>query len=176
MATTSSLRAKATPKRSTSVSPGNSNPQPITADDYDSWNPSWAPDSQRLTFASTRDGNAGIYTAAADGSNIVRLTPLDRWAQAPTWAPDGSAIAYITSESGGVWAVYLMQSDGGNAFRLFAPVFPEAPAVWSPDSGMLALTLLEGDRELAVIAGDGSGLRQLTANEANDWGPAWEPP
>jgi Tol biopolymer transport system component len=68
-----------------------------------------------------------------------------------------------------------MQADGGGRFRLLSSVHPEAAAVWSPDSSLLAVITQDGDQELARINRDGSDFKQLTNNSANDWGPIWEP-
>ncbi|NOZ73422.1 MAG: protein kinase [Chloroflexi bacterium] len=154
---------------------GSLTPLPLTLSNYSSWNPSWAPNSQFITFASTRDGNAGIYTTDLEGRQILRLTPLNVWSQAPSWSPDGSAIAHISGEPDDTWALYVMRSDGSGRVRLYRPVFPEAPAVWAPDSSALAFVLLDGDHELGVIQRDGSGFLQLTHNNARDWNPVWEP-
>ena len=148
---------------------------PLTEASYNSWNPVWAPDAIHLAFASTRDGNAGIYTMSIAGGDQIRLTPLDAWSQAPSWSADGSAIAHVTSEPEGDWSLYLMQADGGGRFRLLTAVHPDATAVWSPDSKLLAVITQDGDQELARIDRDGSGFMQLTNNTANDWGPVWEP-
>ncbi len=36
--------------------------------------PSWSSDGKRIAFHSDRDGNLEIYTMAADGSDVVRVT------------------------------------------------------------------------------------------------------
>lgn len=150
-------------------------PLQITEESYGSWNPTWAPDSRRLAYASTQDGNAGIYTFDLSGGAVQRLTPMDVWSQAPTWAPSGAAIAHISGEGDGSWGLYLVSADGRGRIHLFGPVFPEAPAAWSSDSRLLAFILHDGDQELALIAGDGSGFRRLTDNSADDWNPVWQP-
>ena len=147
----------------------------ITDPAYASWNPGWSPDSQYVVFASTRDGNAGIYTASIIPGALLRLTPLDSWSQAPSWSPDGSLIAHVTGEGGGQWGLYVVDTVGANRQRLFSPVFSEAPAAWSSDSQKLAFVIVDEDEELALIRRDGSGFLRLTDNNARDWDPAWEP-
>jgi len=148
----------------------------ITDPGYASWNPGWAPDSQSVVFAATKDGNAGIYTASSMiPGNMLRLTPLDAWSQTPSWSPDGSLIAHITGEGGGQWGLYVVDSAGANRTRLFTPVFSEAPAAWSSDSQQLAFVITDEDEEIALIHRDGSGFLRLTNNNARDWDPAWEP-
>ena len=147
----------------------------ITDPSYASWNPGWSPDGQFVVFASTKDGNAGIYTSSIIPGEPIRLTPLDLWSQAPSWSPDGALIAHVTGEGGGQWGLYVVDTAGANRYRLFSPVFPEAPAVWSSDGQQLAFIIRDGDDELAVIRRDGSGFLRLTENDARDWDPAWEP-
>ena len=55
-------------------------------------NPVWSPDGQRFAFETSRDGNAEIYIADADGSNQVNITNNDRADYAPTWFPDGNSL------------------------------------------------------------------------------------
>ena len=148
---------------------------PLTDPAYSSWNPTWAPDSWRLAFASTRDGNAGVYVINVDGSGLLRLTPLDAWSQAPSWSPDGATIAYVAGSPEGGWTLYAMNEDGSDRRLLLPAVYPEAMAVWSADSSQLAVILDDGDLELAALRGDGGGFTRLTDNAANDWGPVWEP-
>jgi Tol biopolymer transport system component len=147
----------------------------ITDRDYASWNPGWSPDGQFIVFASTKDGNAGIYTSSLIPGAPVRLTPLELWSQAPSWSPDGSLIAHITGEGSGQWGLYVVDPTGANRSALFSPVFPEAPAVWSSDSQQLAFIIQDWDDEIAIIRRDGSGFLRLTDNAARDWAPAWEP-
>ncbi|RUA15448.1 MAG: hypothetical protein DSY55_06205 [Clostridia bacterium] len=129
-----------------------------------------------MVFASTKDGNAGIYAASSlIPGNMLRLTPLDAWSQTPSWSPDGSLIAHITGEGGGQWGLYTVDSAGVNRRQLFTPVFSEAPAAWSSDSQQLSFVITDEDEEIALIRRDGSGFLRLTNNNARDWDPAWEP-
>src|SRR5262245_33668454 len=45
--------------------------------------PRWSPDGRRLFFISTRDGDAQVYVADADGANVRRVTNVSGGAQAP---------------------------------------------------------------------------------------------
>ncbi len=146
----------------------------LTDSAYASWNPGWSPDSQYVVFASTKDGNAGIYTASIIPGGMVRLTPLDSWSQAPSWSPDGALIAHISSSSG-QWGLYVTDPVGASRRQLFTPVFSEAPAAWSSDSQQLAFVIVDEDEEIAILRRDGSSFLRLTYNDARDWDPAWEP-
>jgi Tol biopolymer transport system component len=55
--------------------------------------PIWTRDSQRIVFASERDGPANLYAQAADGTGRVERLTSGPDSQLPAWvAPDGSGV------------------------------------------------------------------------------------
>jgi dipeptidyl aminopeptidase/acylaminoacyl peptidase len=59
--------------------------------------PRVSPDGGRLAFISTRDGAAQVYVAAADGSDVRRITDLAMGVQPPlVFSPDGSKVAFVS--------------------------------------------------------------------------------
>ena len=63
------------------------NPVLLTNQEVSNGNPVWSPDSTKIAFDSSRDGNSEIYVINADGSNLVRLTDNDANDYAPAWSP-----------------------------------------------------------------------------------------
>jgi Tol biopolymer transport system component len=49
--------------------------------------PTWSPDSQRIAFASLRDGNWEIYVMNADGSEQRNITKSPAQDESPVWRP-----------------------------------------------------------------------------------------
>ncbi len=49
--------------------------------------PEWSPGGQMVVFWSDRDGNAELYIATSDGSEVVRLTDDPGVDRNPTWSP-----------------------------------------------------------------------------------------
>ena len=58
----------------------------------------WSPDGTRIAFRNALVGAYGIYTANADGSDVLQLTdgPNDSW---PSWSPDGTRIVFSSTRS-----------------------------------------------------------------------------
>src|SRR4051794_6103451 len=88
--------------------------------------PSWSGASVagaagRIVFTSDRDGSSSseIYSAAADGSDVKRLTWSEGYEQDPAWSPDGSRIAYERSYQGR-YRLFVMNQDGSDQ-RLVSP-------------------------------------------------------
>jgi Tol biopolymer transport system component len=139
----------------------------------------WSPDGTQIVFASKRDGSIEIYVADADGSNPRRLTENRQLGYFPAWSPDGRRIAFVRLEKK---QIYIMNADGSNAQQLTHQDNAEDPS-WSPDGTQIAFqSSHDGDFEVytinvqeAIQGGEGSGLRQLTDNQAGDLWPSWGP-
>ncbi len=92
-------------------------------------------------------------------------------------------IAFQSDRSGGDSDIWTMNSDGTAAVNLTESSTggDEAPN-WRADGKVLAFmsdrvtpTNPTGDFEIFTMAADGSGQRQVTANEVDDEDPAWSP-
>ncbi len=125
--------------------------------------PSWSPDGRRFAFSSTHEGNQEIYTAAADGTDLVRLTQSTGLDAHPCWSPDGRQIAFATDRWGGL-ELAAIRPDGTKLVRLTSsPGLDDYPA-YSPDGRRLAfVSNRDGQFEIYVAAADGSGPVQPVA-------------
>ena len=59
------------------------------------YQPSWSPDSKRITFVSDRDGNDEIYVMDANGGNQRNLTKHGGHDRAPAWYTPTLAVAPV---------------------------------------------------------------------------------
>jgi Tol biopolymer transport system component len=59
--------------------------------------PDFSPDSRRIVFRSSRDGNQEIYLMDADGGNLHRLTENQATDTMPTFSPSGNQIAFASN-------------------------------------------------------------------------------
>ncbi len=58
--------------------------------------PRWSPDSQRIAFLSSRDGEQQVYTISLYGGEATRLTFLSTGADNELWSPDGKMMAFVS--------------------------------------------------------------------------------
>ena len=131
--------------------------------------PDWSPDGQRLAFSAGR-GVFYVHVTRARGGGVRRLRRGD-W---PAYSPDGRRIAFTVGSM-----LHVMNAGGAQPRRVRsegASEFQQGP-VWSPDGRLLAYATVrsESDLEIAVVNGDGSGLRALTRNRVHEFSPAWAP-
>lgn len=104
--------------------------------------PIWSPDGKQLAYVQIRDGKAGVYRQAADGTGAEELLYKDPSALLglSDWSMDGRYLAFAKSDlSGGV--LYVLPLTGGEAreprevFR--SEMILQAPR-FSPDGRYLA--------------------------------------
>ncbi len=136
-----------------------------------------------------------IFTAALDGSNLVRLTQTAGYDAEATIAPDGKRIIF-TSKRDGDLDLYTMAADGSDVRRLTHELGYDGGAFFSPDGKKIVWrasrpqtaeeqatykelladnTIRPGVLEVFVANADGSGERQLTHNGAANFCPFFLP-
>jgi Tol biopolymer transport system component len=150
------------------------------------WNPIWSPDGKFVYFASDRGGSMNLWRIAIDETSGEKqgepepvTTPASYFGH-PSFSSDGTRLAYAAA------------SVTTNVQRLaFDPVRADVKGdpAWltsgtrrwsnpdpSPDGQWVAFyTLIQPEGNLYVIRSDGTGLRQLTGDTAQDRIPRWSP-
>jgi CubicO group peptidase (beta-lactamase class C family) len=79
-----------------------------------------------------------LWRAHIDGSQRMQLTYWPVYATLPRWSPDGKQIAFVGTQDGKLWKIYLISSQGGTPLELFPQDRQEADATWSPDGKQIA--------------------------------------
>lgn len=94
--------------------------------------PNWSPDGSRFAFyAFAAGGGNEIFTANADGSNIVRLTHDPAPDLHPAWSPDGRKIVFERYD-GTDWEIVSMNSDGSGQQQLTNNTADDLHPDWQP--------------------------------------------
>jgi TolB protein len=151
-------------------------------DDADLW-----PDVNRVTkevvFVSTRacapkqPKVCQIFIVAPGGTVLSQIKSFGEGAAYPSWSPDGSQIAYCAPDRSGEWYVWAMQRDGTNVRQITPGIMPR----WSPDGGRLVFSKesrtpsMKPNWDIYTVNIDGSGITQVTADQANEILPDWSP-
>ncbi len=110
----------------------------------------------RIAYAVDGD----IWSVAADGSDVRRLTADAAYEERPSWSPDGRSIAFARGGD-----VYVMDADGANARLLVAEASQPA---WAPDGRSVAVV-----RAGSIVLVSPSGVVGRTVTEGAF--PAWSP-
>ncbi len=159
---------------------------PVTTDPAADWGPAWSPDGRHLYFASDRGGSMNLWRVAVDersGKALGEPEPLTTpatYLAHPTLSVGGQRIAYSS--------VLMTQNIQRLQLGVEATVATAEP-VWvttgsiqwssvdiSQDGQWLVFySRARPEGDLYVVRTDGSGLRQLTGDEAMDRVPRWSP-
>ena len=94
--------------------------------------PALHPSGERLAFVSDRSGAPELWSAALDGSDLVRLTAFGgERLGAPRWSPDGETIVFEVQVSG-AGKLFSIAAEGGTPKPLTEGHYDIGPR-WSPD-------------------------------------------
>ena len=141
----------------------------LTKDESDDFNPVWSPDGTRIAFMSDRGQGPGfkVYSMAADGSEIRRLTPVEpvelgvTYVSRPAWSPDGRIIAFVGRTirwKDGVrsevqYFIATVGPDGSNFRKLVQSKWPMGDPIWHPNNGRLTFARSE-NKDLKLVTVD----------------------
>ena len=87
-------------------------------------------------------------------------------------SPDGKTIAFATGGTTTASRIGTIRMDGSGLRFVTDPAIGGNSPAWSPDGSQIALTTSGRASGIAVMAADGSGLRQLTVGGHD---PTWSP-
>lgn len=124
--------------------------------------PQYSPDGARILFYSYRSGNAQIWIANRDGTQLQQLTSnTGTVTGSPRWSPDGKQIVFDSNTSG-EFQIYVMPSDGGRA-RLVTNEKPAWGANWSRDGRWIYFACSRGGAyQICKAPSEGGTSTQIT--------------
>lgn len=168
------------------VTPENDEAVPVTQDVASDWNPAWSPDGRYLYFASNRSGSMNLWRIRINERSGVPLREPE-----PVTVP-ATSLAHISVSGNGQRIVYssVLETaniqhatmDPGTGMLVGEPSWlTTGSRRWSspdpsPDGATVAFySLTEPEGDLYLVRADGSFLRRVTGDSANDRVPRWSP-
>jgi TolB protein len=160
--------------------------QVITSGPNNNAFPSFSPDGKRIAYRTAGANEQGLRIMKLDDHSITTITT--EWDNFPVWSPKGDCIAFIR-KTGADFQIFTIGSDGKNLTQLTKTRGIDAHLAWSPDGNRLVFTSSrmgfkdealytnapQPYGEIFVMNSDGSGLQQLTDDQWEEGGPAWQP-
>ncbi|MCJ7630312.1 MAG: protein kinase [Longimicrobiales bacterium] len=164
---------------------GGGDPLPVTTLESNDWSPAWSRDGRWLFFVSDRGGTMNLWRVAMDQSSgrpiaaVEPITTPGSFVAHPTVSGDGSLVAYSSVLHTQNIEMAALDWVGGRMDR--SVPLTTGSGRWanpdpSPDGSLVVFysqDLPEGD--IYVVRGDGTGLRQVTADSAIDRVPRFSP-
>ena len=147
---------------------------------------SFAPDGKHIVYRTTGPEGIGLRIMNLDDHSIKVLTEV--WDNFPVWSPRGNLIAFIR-RTGPDFQVFTIHPDGAGLTQLTSGHGNDAHLAWSPDGErLLFCSSRMGFKDEALLIGapqpygevfvmrfDGTGVEQLTDDQWEEGGPAWQP-
>jgi hypothetical protein len=123
-----------------------------------SGDPEAATTTGQVAYHASVEGNADIYLANGDGTDVIRLTTDPSAEMYPSWSPDGESIAFIRDGD-----VFVMAADGTAVTRVTSSPQEETAPSFAPDGTGLIFGRAFGDENWAIhrVDLDGANERQL---------------
>ena len=152
----------------------------------------WSPDGKRIAFDSDRRNHQGrqeIYTMAADGTDVHRVSTLPATAEydlAPRFSPSGRKLVFTRYKMDPeLSALFTIRIDGSGLKQLTPWGNGAADADWAPDGNKIVFeanpekgaTEKGCHGEIYTVEADGQHLTNLTDNHcfAGSHEPVWSP-
>lgn len=148
--------------------------------------PSFAPDGKHIVYRTVGPDGEGLRIMNLQDHSVSVLTKdYDNF---PVWSPRGDLIAFVR-QIGGNFEVFTTRPDGKDVRQLTNVPGNEAHLAWSPDGerilfcstrmGFKDEALYTGSPqpygEIFVMRKDGADVQQLTDDQWEEGGPAWQP-
>jgi hypothetical protein len=135
-----------------------------------------SPDGKKVAVVKPDIGRVlQIYVRSLEYGTDTQITNFDRDSYDPAWSPTGEWIVFVGTNSGND-EIYRVSVDGQNVQQLTTNTYEwDKHPTWSPDGSQILFysNRESGRRQLWIMNADGSGQRNFSSNEYEDWDPIW---
>ena len=133
-----------------------------------------APETPKIAFTSSRDGNRDIYLMNPDGTRQVKITNHRAIDTMSVWSPTGEQILFSSDRNKERfhWDIYLMDANGTNVRAVFAKSADRSQPAWSPDGKQIAYRRREPRGAFIYIGTiDGKQEEKVAIGTCPTWSP-----
>jgi len=151
---------------------------------------SWSPDGKEIAFVAKAGDRNALYTLNVKKKQVTRNLKFELDGMfKPSWSPDGKRVVVVGLKDG-MSDLYLVNLGNRSIQRITADPYEETDPEWSPDGQWIAFSsdrpdaslTFSGDRDFPfgqydvfVMRPDGTEMRRITNDVANDSRPSWSP-
>ncbi len=146
----------------------------------------YSPDGKRIVYRTMGPDGDGLRIMNLEDRSVTILTM--EYDNFPAWSPRGDLIAFVRKVNGD-FDVFTVRPDGKDARQLTHSKGNDAHPAWSTDGEKIVFASTrmgfkdealytsapQPYGELFVMRYDGTQVEQLTDNQWEDGGPAWQP-
>ncbi len=159
----------------------------INITDKEAWGPAWSPDGNSIAYIAYDDSrNQQIFTINTDGTGKKQVTndTIKKWGIA--WLQDD--ISFLSYDTSGLQKIFLVKPDGSGMRKLLDDKTRQGraeedkpPALggasWNPVTKTILFTSIDprGDEKRNQVNLDGTGKKQVIADDLRQWNPQWGP-
>jgi TolB protein len=135
-----------------------------------------SPDGKKVAVVKEdANGDLQIFARSLEFGTDTQLTTFKGSSYDPAWSPSGEWIAFVGTNTGND-EIYRVSPDGQTVQQLTFNNFEwDKHPTWSPDGSQIVFfsNRETGRRQLWIMNVDGSGQRNLSSNQFEDWDPIW---